>query len=95
MQVNNNLLKFYYIDQYRATVVGQSRQELLAWWLSVKNKDPFTKVLVDRNDDARNTFTMQVGLGYQNDGIKILDIFKEALIICENKPPKNPGSSRK
>lgn len=81
--------KIYYKNEHSALAVANSKEELMTWWLTVKSKIPFNQLVADRIRDAPNQCLLRVGLGYQNEGRKINQIFKEALVTCEDLPPDN------
>lgn len=80
--------KIYYQNEHSVIAVADSRKGLMAWWLRVKSKKPFNELVADRGG-AANRCRLRLDQDAINKGRKIQQIFKEALIHCENLPPAN------
>ena len=79
--------KIYYRDDYTATVVAKSKNELQTWWNQVKSTKPFDELAADRNDIEPYKCTLRPISEYPNEERTIVQIFRNALVTCHNLPP--------
>lgn len=81
--------KITYIDDFRAKVTSDSRENVLAWWLANRFETFHNQLVSDRNDAEPHTCFLRVRLQHEISGLKIQTILQEAGIFCEESPPEN------
>src|SRR3569832_1325847 len=79
--------KIYYRDDYTATVVAKSKNELQTWWNQVKSTKPFDELAADRNDIEPYKCTLRPISEYPKEERTKKQIIRNALVTCHNLPP--------
>lgn len=76
---------FNYINRSTATADFTSEDERNRWWDSIKDKEPFCKLSVDKSNPCK--CTLKLSISQMKNQLNIDEVLKEADIVCNGAPP--------